>query len=134
MNSVLENKGLKATCPRIKILTLLKNSDKKHLTAYDIINKLNINNESLSNSTVYRVLSDLESSNIITKSRFGNNDCVYEFNNGTKHDHLICNICGNIDDINIPRKDEIESHLSETFGHKNGSFFHTVYGICSSCT
>jgi len=88
--SNLKQAGLKITHPRKRILEILENKRNKHLTADDIYRCLVDANEEIGLATVYRVLSQFESSGLVEKHNFESGQAYYELDSGVHHDHMVC--------------------------------------------
>ena len=86
----LRQAGLKITHPRKRILEILENKRNKHLTADDIYRCLVDANEEIGLATVYRVLSQFESSGLVEKHNFESGQAYYELDSGVHHDHMVC--------------------------------------------
>lgn len=129
----LKNAGLKATIPRLKILEILKNSKKHHLSAEDIYSTLKSQNYDVSLATIYRVLTQFEIAGLINRLNFEGEHAFFELNIGEHHDHLVCLKCGKIvefQDHTIEKKQkEIADKLNFTINNHSLS----IYGICKNC-
>ena len=89
--SDIRNAGLKITLPRVKILTKLESSDKRHWSAEELYQELISDGEIISLATVYRVLTQFEHANIVLRHHFDNDSTqsVFELNNTEHHDHMV---------------------------------------------
>jgi len=87
----LKKSGLKATLPRLKILSLFEHSDAKHLSAED--------------ATIYRVLTQFEQAGLLIRHHFESDKAVFELSDSQHHDHLVCMQCGHVEEF---CDDEIE--------------------------
>ena len=89
--SDIKNAGLKITLPRVKILTKLESSDKRHWSAEELYQDLISDGEIISLATVYRVLTQFEHANIVLRHHFDNDSTqsVFELNNTEHHDHMV---------------------------------------------
>ena len=87
----IKNAGLKITLPRVKILTKLESSDKRHWSAEELYQELISDGEIISLATVYRVLTQFEHANIVLRHHFDNDSTqsVFELNNTEHHDHMV---------------------------------------------
>ncbi len=100
----LRQAGLKATGPRVMLLTALE-QDRSHPTAELLYESLQLDHPSLSLSTVYQTLDAFIRTGLCRRvSEAGNRLRV----DGTPqdHDHAICRTCGDIFDIDrqlLPR-------------------------------
>ncbi len=85
----LREAGLKVTSPRLKILEILENSDKKHLSAEGIYQILHADGSDIGLATVYRVLAQFEQASLITRHNFEGNTSVYEMKEEDHQDHMV---------------------------------------------
>jgi Fur family ferric uptake transcriptional regulator len=97
--SELKNVGLKATLPRLKILSLFEASSERHLTAEDIYRVLLNEHEDIGLATVYRVLTQFEQAGLLIRHHFESGKAVFELNQGGHHDHLVCLQCGRVEEF-----------------------------------
>jgi len=130
--SKLSNKGFRMTQARQTIVNLLDNSDHPmtarsiHKTLIKIGSKVNI-------TTVYRELDFLLSQNIIIKVPLLDNELHYEINSGEHHHHLLCQSCGQIQNLvlNSEKKLLEEAHSFSGFEIKRHSL--AFFGTCQNC-
>jgi len=97
--SDLQNIGLKATLPRLKILNLFELSEVRHLTAEDVYRLLLAEDVDIGLATVYRVLTQFEQAGLLARHHFESGKAVYELNQGGHHDHLVCMQCGRVEEF-----------------------------------
>jgi Fur family transcriptional regulator, ferric uptake regulator len=97
--SELKSVGLKATLPRLKILSLFETSTERHLTAEDIYRVLLNDHEDIGLATVYRVLTQFEQAGLLIRHHFESGKAVFELNKGGHHDHLVCMQCGRVEEF-----------------------------------
>ena len=71
-NKNLQEAGLKATLPRIKILEIMQRTagTEDHYTAEDIYKELVMNSYDIGLATVYRVLTQFENAGMVVKHKF----------------------------------------------------------------
>ena len=86
----LRKAGLKVTLPRLKILEIFETSEARHLSAEDIYRQLLNAGEDIGLATVYRVLTQFESAELIIRHNFEGGRSVFELDGGTHHDHMVC--------------------------------------------
>ncbi len=106
----LNNVGLKATLPRLRILNLFETSEVRHLTAEDVYRILIAEGEDVGLATVYRVLTQFEAAGLLIRHHFESGKAVFELNQGKHHDHLVCLQCGKVEEFYDP---EIERHQEQ---------------------
>ncbi|MDD5708655.1 MAG: ferric iron uptake transcriptional regulator [Kiritimatiellae bacterium] len=98
----LRNSGLKVTGPRVKILELfIKNeaNQGRHMAAEDVYRQLIDADMDIGLATVYRVLTQFEQAGLLQRHHFESGKAVFELNEGTHHDHLVCLQCGKVEEF-----------------------------------
>jgi len=95
----LKTSGLKATGPRQQILKLFENSKVRHLSAEDVYRILINEGLDIGLATVYRVLTQFEQAGILQRHHFESDKAVFELNEGSHHDHLVCIQCGRVEEF-----------------------------------
>ena len=131
--SELQNMGLKATFPRLKILDIFRKSDQRHLSAEDVYRALIGENVEIGLATVYRVLTQFEQAGILARSQFDSGKAVFELNDGDHHDHLICTNCGKVVEFSDPDIEKRQQKIAKDNGFALESHAMVLYGICGSC-
>ena len=95
----LKSSGLKATLPRIKILEVFQNTERRHMTAEDVFKALLVDEADIGLATVYRVLMQFEQAGLLSRSNFESGKAIFELNEGQHHDHLVCLDCGHVEEF-----------------------------------
>jgi Fur family peroxide stress response transcriptional regulator len=116
---------------RERILEILKSTD-RHPTAdwiYEILKKEFPN---LSLGTVYRNLNILFDMGSIDRIDFGSTFDRFEAKI-EKHYHLICECCGSITDIKIPKELKVEEIIKNKVNFKIKTHKVQIYGLCENC-
>ena len=129
----LRDSGLKVTLPRMRILQLFHERPAKHLSAEDIYRFLLDEKMNVGFSTVYRVLMQFAEADILSRHHFESGTAVFELNEGSHHDHLICTMCGKVEeffDTDIERRQE---EIAKALGFVLQEHSLSLYGICSTC-
>lgn len=126
------------TRQRELILGVLKSSN-SHLTAQDIIVKLNSSGLSVGSATVYRYLDKLVESGEVRKYIIeeGKSSCYQYIGNEkdcTEHYHLKCSECGKLLHVECDYLDKVESHIFEHHGFSLNSSKTVLYGVCAECS
>ena len=131
---LLKKNNLKFTTQRELILQTLYNS-KGHLTPealHQLIQKQHPNLKT-GIATVYRTLSLLEDSNVVTSLSFGAQGKKYELGAKKHHDHLICTECGEITEFVDEEIEKRQHIITEELGFKMQDHSMQIYGICTKC-
>ncbi|SMC26269.1 Fur family transcriptional regulator, ferric uptake regulator [Andreprevotia lacus DSM 23236] len=131
--SDLKDMGLKATGPRLKILNLFETSAQRHMTAEDVYRLLLAENTDIGLATVYRVLTQFEQAGILTRHHFETGKAVFELNEGTHHDHLVCVKCGKVEEFYDPEIERRQDVIAEQHGFEIQDHEMYLYGVCAEC-
>ena len=129
----LKSTGLKATLPRLKILEIFQAGGLRHMTAEDVFRVLLNEHSDIGLATVYRVLTQFEQAGILSRSHFESGKAVYELNEGTHHDHLVCTSCGKVEefyDAEIERRQQL---IAKDKGWQLQDHAMSLYGVCADC-
>lgn len=128
----LKKAGLKATLPRIRILNVLENSDKRHMSAEDVYKALIEAGEEVGLATVYRVLTQFESAGLVTRHHFEGGHSVFELDEGDHHDHIVCNQCGRVVEFVDERIERCQVEVAEKEGFAIRDHSLIIYGDCKT--
>ncbi len=109
--------GLKATAPRRKILHLLEESSEQHLGAEEIYAQLKASGDDIGLATVYRVLAQFEAVGLVTRHNFEGGHSVYELDQGTHHDHMICLETGKVTEFVSRDIEELQRAIVAEHGY-----------------
>ena len=131
----LKSMGLKATGPRIKILELFQkaqeNPDSRHLTAEDVYRLLLAENMDVGLATVYRVLTQFEQAGLLARSHFEGGRAMFELNEGSHHDHLVCLTCGRVEEFVDSEIERRQHSIAAERGFKLQDHALALYGECT---
>jgi Fur family ferric uptake transcriptional regulator len=117
----------------MKILELLHSSDERHLTAEDIYKILLDSGEEIGLATVYRVLTQFEQAQLITRHNFEGGQSVFELERGEHHDHMVCVRCGKVEEFMDETIEACQKKIANTAGWKITDHSLIIYGICPDC-
>ncbi|MFO8024116.1 ferric iron uptake transcriptional regulator [Thiohalophilus sp.] len=129
----LKKAGLKATLPRLKILNFLEGSDVRHMTAEEVYKALLESGDEIGLATVYRVLTQFEAAGLVTRHHFEGGQSVFELNEGTHHDHILCVKCGRVDEFMDETIEERQHAIADRLGYTMTDHSLYIYGICPDC-
>jgi len=126
----LKNAGLKVTLPRMKILEILEQKRKEHLSAEDIYRILMGDNNEVGLATIYRVLTQFESAGLVTRHHFEGGQAVFELDCGTHHDHIVCVDCGRVEEFVDEVIEERQKRITDEMGFELRDHSMILYGVC----
>ncbi|MDB5749866.1 MAG: fur [Ramlibacter sp.] len=127
----LKNTGLKATLPRLKILDVFQNGEQRHMTAEDVFRVLLQDRSDIGLATVYRVLTQFEQAGILSRSHFESGKAVYELNEGTHHDHLVCLDCGRVEEFYDAEIEKRQHAVAKVKGFQIADHALSLYAHCT---
>lgn len=88
-------------------------------------------------TTIYRALEALTSTEVVKKIDFGDTGARYELNVGTNHHHhIVCKQCGKIEDIENCSSDELEKLVLKKSKSFTSIQNHALefFGVCTKCS
>ncbi|MGV6809647.1 MAG: ferric iron uptake transcriptional regulator [bacterium] len=126
----LKEAGLKVTQPRMKILALMEQSDKRHLSAEEVYKKLLESNEEIGLATVYRVLTQFESAGLVCRHNFEGNQAVFELTgeDDEHHDHMVCIKTGKVIEFYDDIIEQRQLDIAKQHGFKITDHTLVLYG------
>ena len=127
----LKNTGLKATVPRLKILDVFQKGNQRHMTAEGLFRVLLEERSDIGLATVYRVLTQFEQAGILNRSHFESGKAVYELNEGTHHDHLVCLDCGKVEEFYDAEIEKRQHAVAEAKGFDIADHALSLYAHCT---
>jgi Fur family ferric uptake transcriptional regulator len=131
--SELRKAGLKVTLPRVKILDILEQSDSRHQSAEDVYKALLVTGEDIGLATVYRVLTQFEAAGLVKRHHFEGGHSVFELNQGTHHDHILCVKCGRVDEFVDETIETRQQDIAAKLGYEMTDHCLYMYGVCADC-
>lgn len=126
----LKTIGLKATLPRLRILELFEKSEVRHLSAEDVYKKLVDEGTDSGLATVYRVLTQFEQAGLLIRHHFESGKAVYELNQGSHHDHLVCLQCGRVEEFVDPEIEKRQEMIAQERGFRIHDHSLHLYAEC----
>ena len=129
--STLKKKGYRLTLQRAMILDALHESE-GHLTAEDILNRIQAKAPEVNKSTVYRNLELPEELGLVVKSEHEGRFIYHHMEEGHHH-HLVCRRCGQIIECDRDMLAPLERMLLEKFGFQGDLEHLVIHGVCSAC-
>ena len=127
----LKSTGLKATLPRLKILDVFQKGTQRHMTAEDVFRVLLEERSDIGLATVYRVLTQFEQAGILSRSHFESGKAVYELNEGTHHDHMVCLDCGRVEEFYDAEIEKCQHAVAKAKGFTIADHALSLYAHCT---
>ncbi len=132
-SSDLKKAGLKVTLPRMKILEFLEQANVRHQSAEEIYRSLLDDGEEIGLATVYRVLTQFEAAGLVERHHFESGQAVFELNEKGHHDHIVCVICGKVEEFFDEIIETRQREIAAEKGFQVTDHSLTLYGKCAAC-
>lgn len=126
----LKHYGVRVTPQRQVIIKVLMQL--KHPTAEQILEELSGEYTNISFATVYNTLRSLKEIGLAREIRCGEGCTRFELVNDT-HYHLVCDHCGNIEDVYFEPQIDFPSIEKQT-GFAQAYHNIEIHGSCKACT
>jgi len=129
----LKKAGLKATLPRLRILSVLEQRADEHLSAEDVYKALIDAGEDVGLATVYRVLTQFEGAGLVIRHNFEGGRSVFELDSGQHHDHLVCLSCGAVVEFVDATIEKRQQDIANEHNFRIMEHSLVIYGRCARC-
>ncbi len=127
----LKSQHLKLTPQRRMIIDILHGRE-RHITAEEIINRVQARMPGVNKSTIYRTLDLLENAGCVYKSEISDQFVYYHAEDG-HHYHLVCQRCGKTVDCDKDLFKTIQKKVYDQYQF-NIDFNHMIMkGLCTQC-
>lgn len=127
----LKSAGLKSTLPRLKVLDLFKNGQERHMSAENVYQLLRDSGDNVGLATVYRVLTQFEQAGLLVRHNFEGGKSVFELNEGTHHDHIVCLQCGHVEEFFDSAIESRQKKIATELGFTIHDHSLQIYGDCT---
>jgi Fur family ferric uptake transcriptional regulator len=127
----LKSSGLKATLPPIRILEVFQKTQRRHMTAEDVYKALLADGSDIGLATVYRVLMQFEQAGLLSRNHFESGKSIFELNEGSHHDHLVCLDCGRVEEFFDPEIEARQRAVALERGFELQEHALSLYAACS---
>ncbi|MBP0594825.1 transcriptional repressor [Paraburkholderia sp. LEh10] len=130
---VLKRAGLLGTAAQIAVLDYLQHAEHGHFSAEEIHRRIAAHGERMNLSTTYRVLNQLVEAGFVASVPLGKHHSLYELNTGKPHDHLVCVVCGRVEEFSDPAINRRRNAIAKKFGLRFDGRALALQGICADC-
>lgn len=140
--------NMRATTPRVAILEVFHEEQQRmaaeaeqggdraavvHFSADEMFKRLVERKVDVGIATVYRVMQQFEEAGVLASSHFDTERVTYELNVGRPHDHMVCVICGRVDEFYDTPMIARHNAVANQLGYILQRHALALYGICPTC-
>jgi Fur family ferric uptake transcriptional regulator len=129
----LKRAGLPGTAAQFAVLDYLQHAEHGHFSAEEIHRRIAASGEKMNLSTTYRVLNQLVDAGFVSIVPLGKHHSLYELNTGRAHDHLVCVVCGRVEEFSDPALNRRRDAIARKFGLRFDGRALALQGICAEC-
>ena len=129
----LKRAGLLGTAAQVAVLDYLQRTEHGHFSAEEIHRRIAADGERMNLSTTYRVLSQLVEAGFVANVPLGKHHSLYELNSGKAHDHLVCVVCGRVEEFSDPKINRRRIAIAKKFGLRIVGKTLALHGVCADC-
>lgn len=123
--------GLKVTASRLAVMRAL--IAKPHASAAEALALVRVHDENASAQSVYNALADFERAGIARKIEPAGHAARYELRVGDNHHHVVCETCGQIEDVECVTGAAPCLHADTPAGFQVNVAEVTFWGTCETC-
>jgi Fur family transcriptional regulator, ferric uptake regulator len=129
----LKRAGLLGTAAQVAVLDYLQRTEHGHFSAEEIHRRIAASGDRMNLSTTYRVLNQLVEAGFVANVSLGKHHSLYELNTGEVHDHLVCVVCGRIEEFSDPTINRRRVAIAKKFGLRFIGKTLALHGVCAAC-
>lgn len=118
--------------PRRKVILALINGSSSHWDAESVLSAMKNAGQNIGIATVYRALAALEAAALVDAIFIGERKC-YERIDKHHHDHLLCHVCGGIEEFFHPQIEQLQEKIALKHGFMMQSHSLVLKGLCQQC-
>lgn len=127
----LARRGLRLTTQRARILDYLLAAD-RHVGLEEMHAALKP--AGVGRATVFRTMKVLQDSGLVSRVSGPEGSARFEVElERPHHDHLICTVCGAIEEVRWPELEKIQHRVCQEAGFEPAWHRHEIFGRCRKC-
>lgn len=130
-NEMLRAAGLRVTAPRLAAVDALR--EHSHATADEVFARVAPRLPGTSVQAMYVVLAALTGAGILRRIEPAGSAARYELRIGDNHHHVVCSLCGAIEDVDCVVGDAPCLAPSDASGYLVQTAEVTFWGLCPDC-
>lgn len=128
----MRHKGLRVTRQRVLVVQALCELS-GHASAEKVYERVVVHRRDVDLSTVYRTLERLRDVRILSQTDLGRGCVEFEVVSDQPHHHLICHVCGAVQDLPHAYVATLASAIRHDLGFEPTLDHLAVFGLCAKC-
>lgn len=128
---VIRGAGLRVTAPRVAAVEALESGS--HATAEEVFGRVSAALPGTSLQAMYVVLAALTGAGIVRRIEPAGSAARYELRIGDNHHHVVCSLCGAIQDVDCVVGEAPCLQPSDSSGYLVQTAEVTFWGLCPDC-
>ncbi len=129
--AALRARGYRMTPQRLLVLDAI--TDAGHLTAEQVLERVQPDYPMINAATIYRTLEWLKETGLVAETDLGDGHRVYEFIADHPHHHLTCLTCGQQIELPDGLLDALRARIEQEYGFALRADHVGLFGYCSKC-
>jgi len=136
---ILRDRNERVTAARGALIEVLDGTE-EHLTADEIVGRVERTVPGVHRATVYRALATLGDLGLVTHTHIGGSAAVYHLTvapepaaEGVGHAHLQCTACHTVIDIPATALDPLRRQVADDLGFRLEPQHAALLGVCTDC-
>jgi len=132
--AAMRSRGYRVTAQRTIILETIAHLG-GHLSAQEVYQQALKRLPGLNLTTVYRTVESLRQAGLVDTFSTSLEPLQFALrDSGHPHAHLVCRICGNVEELDAERLEPLRSLVQREIGFEIDANHLTLEGLCSACT
>jgi Fur family ferric uptake transcriptional regulator len=131
LSTALRTAGLRVTASRLAVLSAV--AEGEHLTADQVASAVRSRVGTISTQAVYDVLAALTRAGLTRRIEPAGSPARYETRVGDNHHHVVCRICGGVQDVDCVVGEPPCVLPAESRGYVIDEAEVTFWGLCPTC-
>ncbi|MFJ6653209.1 Fur family transcriptional regulator [Microbacterium sp. NPDC091313] len=127
----LRSAGLRVTATRVAVMDAL--STHPHASADEVFDRIRPDLPGTSLQSVYNALGDFVTAGLARRIEPAGRSGMFELRVDDNHHHVVCRVCGRVDDVDCVVGDAPCLHVADPGGYEISSAEVTFWGVCPAC-
>lgn len=127
----LRSAGLRVTATRLAVIEAL--AERPHASADDVFDSIRPALPGTSLQSVYNALGDFVEAGLARRIEPAGRSGMYELRVDDNHHHVVCSVCGRVDDVDCVVGEAPCLHIPDPGGYEIRSAEVTFWGVCPDC-